>query len=176
VLPLILALGLIALLAALPGDEASDLPDRPGTWFSWRELTHAGRTGASNPETVPVDVQRSLLALTRDVLDPLRDRLARPVIVTSGWRSPAVNATVGGSETSDHMTGGAVDIVVAGLTAQELAAEVAAVAPSWDQIIYYPHTGHVHLGYPASGRRRRDVLEALPGGGYRSGSLSLSIV
>ena len=38
-----------------------------------------------------------------------------PIIINSGYRSPAVNKAVGGAPTSNHLTGCAVDIRVAGL-------------------------------------------------------------
>ena len=38
-----------------------------------------------------------------------------PIIITSGYRSPELNKKVGGSPTSNHLTGCAVDIRVAGI-------------------------------------------------------------
>ena len=39
----------------------------------------------------------------------------QPIIINSGYRSPAVNKAVGGVATSNHLTGGAVDIRVLGM-------------------------------------------------------------
>ena len=38
-----------------------------------------------------------------------------PIIISSGYRSPEVNKAVGGSPTSNHLTGCAVDIRCAGI-------------------------------------------------------------
>ena len=43
------------------------------------------------------------------------DKGEEPIIITSGYRSPEVNKAVGGSPTSNHLTGCAVDIRCAGI-------------------------------------------------------------
>lgn len=52
----------------------------------------------------------NLRELAMDVLDPLRVAWGQPIAVTSGFRSPALNAKVGGVPNSAHMVGCAVDI------------------------------------------------------------------
>ena len=44
-----------------------------------------------------------------------KDTSEAPIIITSGYRSPELNKKVGGSPTSNHLTGCAVDIRVAGI-------------------------------------------------------------
>lgn len=57
-----------------------------------------------------VHVKTNIRALVDRVLDPLREFLELPIIITSGYRSPAVNRAVGGSKNSQHMCGQAADI------------------------------------------------------------------
>lgn len=52
----------------------------------------------------------SLAALVENVLDPLREWYGKPISVNSGYRCPALNKAVGGSATSQHMSGQAADI------------------------------------------------------------------
>ena len=47
-------------------------------------------------------------------LEELRRRYNEPIIINSGYRSPAVNKLAGGAKTSNHLTGCAVDIRCAG--------------------------------------------------------------
>ena len=47
-------------------------------------------------------------------LEELRRRYNEPIIINSGYRSPAVNKLAGGSNASNHLTGCAVDIRCAG--------------------------------------------------------------
>jgi len=44
------------------------------------------------------------------VLEDIRSAFKAPIIVTSGWRCPAHNKTVGGALRSQHVQGMAVDI------------------------------------------------------------------
>ena len=48
-------------------------------------------------------------------LEELRRRYNEPIIINSGYRSPAVNKLAGGSNTSNHLTGCAVDIRTYGM-------------------------------------------------------------
>jgi len=69
----------------------------------------AARRGLSNePSYQAVDNLRVLceeLELVREMLG------GRPIIVTSGYRSPALNAEVGGATNSAHMLGLAADFI-----------------------------------------------------------------
>ena len=49
--------------------------------------------------------------LAKKLLQPLRDDYGKPIRITSGYRSVEVNKAVGGSTTSQHTKGEAVDIV-----------------------------------------------------------------
>lgn len=53
---------------------------------------------------------QNLEYLAKQVLQPIRDHFGVPIKVTSGYRSPALNKAVGGSETSFHSHGMAADI------------------------------------------------------------------
>ena len=74
----------------------------------------AARRGIANEPTP--EINENLRRLCQLVLEPLRVKLARPVVITSGYRSPALNRAIGGSPTSHHMQGRAADLVVPGMT------------------------------------------------------------
>lgn len=76
-------------------------------YFTLKEMT-ATDTGLPNaPQTWG---QYSNLLMVANFLDRLREWFGGPIIVTSGFRSPAVNERVGGSRTSAHLDGLAADI------------------------------------------------------------------
>ena len=65
-------------------------------------------TGVLSPEQLA-----AMVKLDVAVLEPVRMHFG-PVIVTSGWRPPALNDAVGGGKTSQHLDAAAVDFVVRG--------------------------------------------------------------
>lgn len=80
-------------------------------YFSISELCHSDTARRHNISNTPsLQVCRNLTLLTDNLLDPLREQFGQPIIVTSGYRCPKLNSLVGGSSTSQHMTGQAADI------------------------------------------------------------------
>jgi zinc D-Ala-D-Ala carboxypeptidase len=146
-----------------------------GRFFSWAEVTASGaasRLGLDN--TPPPEAQAALERLVAVVLDPLRSQLGRPIVVTSGYRSAAVNRAVSGSPTSQHMSGEAVDIKATGLSAEQLAGAIVRTGLPFDQVIWYApeRGGHVHLSYTEKRPNRWEVLYAPPAGGYTPSAAS----
>ncbi|MCF2660174.1 hypothetical protein JQM83_13410 [Parabacteroides distasonis] len=75
----------------------------------------AGSSSATNGSSIDEEAKNSpILAniqnLCEVVLEPLRQQVNEPVIISSGYRCPQLNRAVGGSPTSQHMTGEACDI------------------------------------------------------------------
>ena len=60
--------------------------------------------------TPPRAARRMLTILVEQLLDPIRRRYGAPIIVTSGYRCPALNTAVGGVANSHHIVGCAADI------------------------------------------------------------------
>lgn len=60
---------------------------------------------------MPEIVEAHVVELVDCLLDPLREAWGEPLIVTSGYRCPALNKAVGGSETSAHTAGWAADLI-----------------------------------------------------------------
>ena len=70
----------------------------------------AQRKGIKSQFKPSDEVKRSLTALAEKILDPLRAAYGKPIIVTSGYRCPALNKAVGGAASSQHVKGEAADI------------------------------------------------------------------
>ena len=105
------------------------------------------------------------------VLEQVRALVDHPVTVSSGYRSPVLNAAVGGARESAHLQGLAADITVSGMAPKDLARAIITAGIEFDQLIY--EGTWVHIGL-AAGKLRNQVLTATfaPGGVVYSAGIS----
>ena len=78
-----------------------------------------------------------------DRLQALRDRLGKPLIVRSAYRSPEHNRNIGGAPRSKHMDGTAFDIAMA--NHDPVAFEAAAREVGFLGFGFYPRSGFMHI-------------------------------
>jgi hypothetical protein len=144
--------------------------------FSVAELSKseaAVRQGLDN--TPSLTVIDNLQALVDNILQPVRDKFG-PVVVTSGYRSPAVNKAIGGSATSDHTKGQAADFEVLGMANKDLAEWIKDNLKFTQLILEFPskndpNAGWVHCSYDKNNLKCQ-VLTAVKVGGktvYKNG-------
>lgn len=81
------------------------LDSKVGKYFRLWEVTKGDPARAIRDR----DVKARVLRLAR-LLDQVREDWGEPICVTSWYRPPAVNARIGGTPNSMHITGGAADI------------------------------------------------------------------
>jgi len=138
--------------------------------FWLKELTKsptAERFGISNDPSSEHLV--NLTVVTHKILQPVREQFG-VITVNSGYRSPALNTKVGGSKTSQHCNGEAVDFEQLGTSNPEVAKWITKNL-DWDQIIleFYikgqPNSGWIHCSYRKDGTNRRKITTALRTGG-----------
>lgn len=121
--------------------------------FSLKELTTSDtaiRKGLDNTPNETVTANLKLLA--ENILQPIREHYGKSVKVNSGYRSPEVNASVGGSKTSDHCKGQAADIEINGVANGDLAKYIVDNFKFTQVILEFytqgvPDSGWVHVSY-----------------------------
>ena len=84
------------------------------------------------------------------VLQCIREHFGKAVTITSGYRTAAHNAAVGGAKSSQHLLGRAADIRVQGVSVENVAAYAESLMPDWGGVGRYPvkagrTTGWVHV-------------------------------
>ena len=144
-----------------------NLKHYPMKYFSIAEFLRSDAAEKYQVDNIPNDAQLSqvlgnIKALVLNVLDPLRAMIARPVIITSGYRSQRVNELVGGSKTSQHLLGKAADIHVQGYTPQqmEMVYRTIQMYYDFDQLIFYPSKNIIHVSWNGDKNRQESWVKA----------------
>lgn len=124
----------------------------------------AAREGLDN--TPSAEVVSNLLLLCQ-ALEQVRALFGQPVLVSSGYRCAALNARIGGSPGSQHVSGLAADFTLLDFSPREVARRVSESAVGFDQLIL-EFDNWVHLSV-SEGAPRRQVLTIRKGTGYLPG-------
>ena len=133
--------------------------------FTLAEYTKSQTASRKGIDNTPGDEHlEAAKALFENVAQKVRNHFG-PTIITSGYRSPALNEAIGGSPTSQHSKGEAVDLEVPGVATAEVAQWISDNL-DYDQLIlefYTPgetNSGWVHVSYKADGSNRNEDLTA----------------
>ena len=147
--------------------------------FALSEMVKSATAERLNVDNSPSDIHLvNLTHLAIRILQPVRDEFG-VITINSGYRSPALNAKVGGSKTSQHCNGQAADFESFSTPNPDLAKWIANNL-EFDQLIleFYDgvnrNSGWVHCSYNLMGNRKK-IMTALKTGGkvvYKNGFVS----
>ena len=133
--------------------------------FSLSELTKSQTAERKGIDNVPSEEHiQNLIHLAETVLQPIRNEFGRPVVISSGYRSPELCEAIGSSSKSQHAKGEAADFEVPGMDNKVLATWISKNT-EFDQLIleFYkegdPNSGWVHCSAVKEGTRKQ-VLKA----------------
>lgn len=129
--------------------------------FTLSEFTRSAAAERYGFENVPNDAQvQNIECLCGLILDPLREAIGHPIIITSGLRCRRLNSFLRGSKKSPHLYGLAADFTFGCNTylldwAWCLLKSVNHPYKQYiDQCIYYKDRNFIHVSLPKDGRPR----------------------
>lgn len=135
-------------------------------YFTFRELLRSEIAIKNDVANMPFlygeyQAYKNLEILVDNLLDPIRERFATPVIITSGYRCKRLNELVKGVEDSQHREGKAADFYFAGFTAKEMAQAFFEIADDFDfdQLIYYRKRHFIHISYDGAKNRHQAFIK-----------------
>jgi len=142
--------------------------------FELAEFTRSSTAKRAGISNMPTDAHlENIKLLCEKILEPIRVHFARSIILSSGYRSSALNRAVGGSSSSQHCSGEAADIDMDGTNVTN--AQIFNYIKDnleFDQLIWEFGTDSnpdwVHVSYESNGRQRKQILRAVKKNGSTS--------
>ena len=129
--------------------------------FSISELCKSDKAKQYNITNMPnIEQLDNMLNLIVYCLQPVRNMLNKPMIISSGFRCPQLNKLVGGVANSQHLSGQAADFIVPGESVAGIIFKIQTSNIEYDQLIHERINGKewVHISYN-KGKNRRQYLQ-----------------
>ena len=130
----------------------------------------AKRKGISNEPTA--EHLENFKKLAENIFEPIRNHFNVPIHISSGYRSKALNTSIGGSLTSQHCSGEAIDIDMDGSSngvTNKMVFDFIKANLNFDQMIWEfgssSNPDWVHVSYESTGKQRKQILKATKTGG-----------
>lgn len=124
--------------------------------FTMSELLHSDVAEKHNISNIP-DKQSldNMLLLIVDCLQPIRNYIGKPMIISSGYRSTRLNGhpLINGKPNSQHTIGQAADFTIKGMTPKQIIEKVKASGVEYDQLI--DELCWVHISYNKGKNRKQ---------------------
>jgi zinc D-Ala-D-Ala carboxypeptidase len=125
----------------------------------------AKRKGIDNtPKGVHLEAAKEL---AENIFQPIREHFNKPIFISSGYRSEALNKAIKGSATSQHSKGEAIDIDMDGHKGPTNAEVFNYIKENlnFDQLIWEfgskTSPDWVHVSYKKGGPQRKQILRAV---------------
>lgn len=126
--------------------------------FTISEICKSETASKKNIRNVPgLTELDNILNLIVYCIQPIRDYIKKPMVISSGYRSYALNKEVGGVYNSQHCKGQAVDFTVPGMSITETINLIRNSGVEYDQIIN-EYNRWVHISY-VKGHNRKQILK-----------------
>ena len=150
-----------------PTSTLTELPEKLSANFSMKEFTASDTAKRRGIDNNPgLEHAEAALELFEHIVQPIRDHFGTSIFLSSGYRSHALNKAIGGSQTSQHSKGEAVDIDMDGRKGPENEDVFHYIRENlpFDQLIWEfgdsKRPDWVHVSYKKGGPQRGQILAA----------------
>lgn len=127
--------------------------------FSISELVHSDNAIKAGLDNTPnIEQIDNLLNLIFYCLQPIRDKLKKPMIITSGFRNSKVNFLAGGTARSQHLEGKAADFIVKGMAPAQVINFIVKSNIEYDQLIN-EYNKWVHISFNKGKNRKQSPFK-----------------
>ena len=125
--------------------------------FSISELIYSEKAIQHNINNMPdIKALDCMLDLIFYCLQPIREYIKKPMIITSGFRNAQINKLVGGKTNSQHLKGQAADFIITGMPVNQVIEKIKASGIEFDQLLN-EYNQWAHISYN-KGKNRKQVL------------------
>ncbi len=126
--------------------------------FTISELCKSDIAKQKNIKNIPnLEELDNMLCLIVLCLQPIREYLKKPMIISSGYRTAALNKIVKGVTKSQHIKGQAVDFIVPGLSINNVINKIKQSGIEFDQLIN-EYDKWIHISYNKN-KNRKQILK-----------------
>lgn len=123
--------------------------------FTFYEATNSRTAKKYGVKNYPSRGDFKTIKYTADRMEKIRNIVGQPLTINSWYRSPNLNRIIGGSTTSAHRDGLAVDFTIKG-NARVAFDRIKRSGYSFDQMIYYKKRNYVHISFRKNKRAERN--------------------
>lgn len=124
-------------------------------YFKMSELIHSDKAIFHNINNMPdINSLDNMLNLIYYVLNPIRQNIEKPVIITSGYRNKQVNKLVNGAPNSQHLKGEAADFIIKGMTIEDIIKFINNLNIEYDELIN-EYNKWVHISFVKGHNRQK---------------------
>lgn len=122
--------------------------------FTFYEATNSRTAKKYDVRNYPSKGDFKTIKYTAGRMEKIRNIVGQPLTINSWYRSPNLNRIIGGSTTSAHRDGLAVDFTIKG-NARIAFDRIKRSGYSFDQMIYYKRRNYVHISFRKNKRTER---------------------
>jgi len=126
--------------------------------FTMSELINSNESEKYGINNIPNNKQvlDNLLVLITECLQPIREYIGKPMIITSGYRCQTLNSlpTIKGAKNSEHLVGQAADFIIKGMTPKQVIECIQKSGIEYNQLIN-EYNLWTHISYSKGHNRKQ---------------------